>query len=77
MELYKDTHMQKIALLSDATTIDSALNYVKSKRQQQQQQQQKKHLALDSTDDDHGDGDIDSGDSNSELTKEGGRQTIF
>ena len=35
MELYKDTHMQKIALLSDATTIDSALNYVKSKQQQQ------------------------------------------
>ena len=36
-------------LLSNATTIDSALNYIKSK----QHQQQKKHLSLDLTSDDN------------------------
>jgi hypothetical protein len=45
MELFQDTHLVKLELLSNATTIDSALNYIKSK----QQQQQKKHLSLDST----------------------------
>jgi hypothetical protein len=39
MELFKDTHLVKLELLSNATTIDSALNYVKSKQRQQQQQQ--------------------------------------
>jgi predicted transcriptional regulator len=42
MELFKDTHITKLELLSNATTIDSALNYIKSKREQQ------KGLALDS-----------------------------
>ena len=79
MQLFKDTHLVKLELLSNATTIDSALNFIRSKQQtQQSQQQSKKRLAPDSTDDDHGDGDIDCGDSNdSELTKEAGRQTIF
>jgi hypothetical protein len=36
MELFKDTHLVKLELLSNATTIDSALNYIKSKQQQQQ-----------------------------------------
>ena len=65
MELFKDTHLVKLELLSNATTIDSALSYIKSK-------QQEKHLSLDSTIDD------DSSDSNdnSQLTKEG-TQTIF
>ena len=48
MELFKDTHIVKLELLSNATTIDSVLNYIRSK----QQEQQKKHLALDSTNDD-------------------------
>ena len=43
MELFKDTYLVKLELLSNATTIDSALNYIKNKRQQQQ-----KGLALDS-----------------------------
>ena len=43
MELFKDTHLVKLELLSNATTIDSALNYIRNKRQQQ------KGLALDST----------------------------
>jgi hypothetical protein len=40
MELFKDTHLVKLELLSNATTIDSALNYIRSKQQ--------KELALDS-----------------------------
>jgi predicted transcriptional regulator len=46
MELFKDTHLVKLELLSNATTIDSALSYIRSKQSQQQQQ---KHLAPDST----------------------------
>jgi hypothetical protein len=63
MELFKDTHLVKLELLSNATTIDSPLNYIKSK-------QQKKHLAMDSTDD------IFIGYSDSQLSKEG-RHTVF
>ena len=33
MELFKDTHLVKLELLSNATTIDSALNYIRSKQQ--------------------------------------------
>jgi predicted transcriptional regulator len=68
MELFKDTHLVKLELLSNATTIDSALNYIRSK-----QQQSKKNLAMDSTDD--CDDNIDDSD-DSQLTKEG-RQTVF
>ena len=47
MELFKDAHLVKLELLSNATTIDNALHYIRNK--QQEQQQQKKRLALDST----------------------------
>jgi hypothetical protein len=74
MELFKDTHLVKLELLSNATTIDSALNYIRNKQQeqeqeqqQQQQQQQKRQLALDSTTIDNSD--------DSQLNT--GRQTIF
>jgi hypothetical protein len=50
MELFKDTHLVKLELLSNATTIESALNYIRNK---QQRQQQKKHLSLDSTSNDN------------------------
>jgi hypothetical protein len=46
MELFKDTHLVKLELLSNATTIDSALHYIRNKQQQQ------KGLAVDSTTDD-------------------------
>jgi hypothetical protein len=46
MELFKDTHLLKLELLSSAATIDSALHYI---RNNQQEQQQKKRLGLDST----------------------------
>ena len=55
MELFEDTHLVKLELLSNAATIDSALNYIKNKQQlhqqklQQQQQQQQNGLPLDST----------------------------
>jgi hypothetical protein len=55
MELFKDTHLVKLELLSNAATIDSTLNYIKNKQQlhqqklQQQQQQQQNGLPLDST----------------------------
>jgi predicted DNA-binding transcriptional regulator YafY len=39
MELFKDTHLVKLELLSNATTIDSALNYIRNKQQSQQQKQ--------------------------------------
>src|SRR5919202_1456020 len=42
MQLYKDTHLVKLDLLSNATTIDSALNYIRNKQQENQHQWQKK-----------------------------------
>jgi transposase len=33
MELFKDTHLVKLELLSNATTIDSALHYIRDKQQ--------------------------------------------
>jgi predicted transcriptional regulator len=38
MELFKDTYLVKLELLSNATTIDSALNYIRNKQQQQKGQ---------------------------------------
>jgi hypothetical protein len=66
IELFKDTHLVKLESLSNATTIDSALHYIKNK---QQEQQQHKTLALDpTTSNDNLDDD--------QLTK-AGRQTVF
>jgi hypothetical protein len=48
MELFKDTHLVKLELLSNATTIDNALNYIRNKQQQQGEQQHQKRLSLDS-----------------------------
>jgi predicted transcriptional regulator len=39
MELFKDTHLVKLELLSNATTIDSALNYIRNKQKQSQQRE--------------------------------------
>ena len=41
MQLSRDAHLVKLELLANATTIDSALNFIRSK----QQEQHKKHLA--------------------------------
>jgi transposase len=48
MELFKDTHLVKLDLLSNAITIDNALNYIRSK---QQLQQKRKRQDLNSTSD--------------------------
>lgn len=37
MELFKNTHLVKLELLSNATTIDSALNFIRNKQQEEQQ----------------------------------------
>jgi hypothetical protein len=68
MELFKDTHLVKLELLSNATTIDSALSYIRSKQQQQ------KRLELDSTSNDNDNDDDDDG---GQPAKETGRQTVF
>jgi len=70
MELFKNTHLIKLELLSNATTIDSALSYIKNK----QQEEQHKRLAPDSTCNDNNNK---SDDDNDQLTATGGRQTVF
>jgi hypothetical protein len=69
MELFKDTHLVKLELLSNATTIDSALNYIRNKRQEQ-----KKHSSLDSTNDSN---DNDNDNDQLTTTSAAGRQTVF
>jgi predicted transcriptional regulator len=75
MELFKDTHLVKLELLSNATTIDNALNYIRGK-QQEQEQQKKNHICLDSTNDDNHDNDSVGNDSQLTTTTSG-RQTVF
>ena len=41
MELFKDTHLVKLELLSNATTIDHALEYIRSKQREQEKRQKK------------------------------------
>jgi hypothetical protein len=59
----KETTVVKLELLSNATTIDSALNYIRNK-----QRQQKKDLSLDSAT---------CNDSNNHDQLTIGRQTVF
>jgi hypothetical protein len=76
MELFKDIHLIKLELLSNATTIDSALNYIRNKQQQ-------KRLSLDSTtttnennNNSSSDG-SDDGQVTTTTTTTIGRQTVF
>jgi hypothetical protein len=39
MEVFKDTHLVKLELLSNATTIDNALNYIRNRQQRKQQEE--------------------------------------
>lgn len=50
LELYKETHMTKLELLSDATTIDHALNYIKSKQKQQEREREQQQKQEEQTD---------------------------
>ena len=63
MNLFKDTHLVKLELLSNAIIIDSALNYIRSK-----QSQHKKRQDLDSSTSD---------DNNTDDQIIAGRQTVF
>ena len=63
MELFKDTHLVKLELLCNATTIDSALNYIRGKQQQSQHKKLASELAGDDND-------------NDQLAK-AGRQSVF
>ncbi|MDQ3903277.1 MAG: hypothetical protein M3247_06535 [Thermoproteota archaeon] len=63
MELFKDTHLVKLELLSNATTIDSALNFIRSKQQSQQKT--------------HKDDDSSSTRSDSQLATVQGKQSVF
>jgi hypothetical protein len=69
IELFKDTHLVKLELLSNATTIDSALNYIRNK---QREQQQNKMLGLNSTNNDNN-----NNEDNRQPSIREGRQTIF
>ncbi|MFL6426269.1 MAG: hypothetical protein ACJ71R_22135 [Nitrososphaeraceae archaeon] len=69
MELFKDTHLVKLELLSNATTIDSALNYIRNKQQQKGEQ-----LALNLTSTTAATGTTTA---NNGQPVTGGRQTIF
>ena len=64
MELFKETHLQKLELLSNATTIDSALQFIRNK-----QAQQKKESRWDSIKDDE--------QITATTTTATGKQTIF
>src|ERR687884_426596 len=68
MELFKDTRLVKLELLSNATTIDSALNYIRNK-----QQEQHRTPALDSGSSNN----IINNDNNDQLNGTSGRQTVF
>ena len=46
MDLFKDIHLVKLELLSNATTIDSALSCIRSK-QEHEQHKSEKRVALD------------------------------
>jgi hypothetical protein len=70
MELFKDTHLVKLELLSNATTIDSALNYIRNKQQEHQ-----RRPALDSAGNERSGGDGSS--ITTTTTTTSGRQTIF
>ena len=51
MQLFKDTHLVKLELLSNATTIDSALNFIRSKQQQQRSTKESQQQQSDSDND--------------------------
>jgi hypothetical protein len=65
LQLFKDTHLVKLELLSNATTIDSALNYIRSKQSGAQK------LANQAQNDD------DSSDSQTITNAATGKQSVF
>jgi hypothetical protein len=41
MQMFRDTHQLKLELLSNATTIDHALEYIRTKQREQEKQEHK------------------------------------
>jgi hypothetical protein len=74
MELFKDTHLVKLELLSNATTIDSGLNYIRSKQSQQTEHKKGQGQGLDSASDN---GNNDDQLTTTTTTTAAGRQTVF
>ena len=72
MQLFKDTHLTKLELLSDATTIDSALNFIKSKQSQQEKESSQKTSDSVNDDDDSNNSQITAA-----TTTTTGKQTVF
>jgi predicted transcriptional regulator len=72
MQLFKYTHLVKLELLSNATAIDSALHYIRSK-QSQQHQKKGEDSNLDPTNDD----DNNSNGEEELSTTAAGRQSVF
>jgi len=68
MELCKGTHLVKLELLSNAMTMDSALNYIRNKQDHHQGQYKKRASDLTVDDDNNNNG-------KDQLTR--GRQTIL
>ena len=64
MQLFKDTHLVKLELLSNATTTDSALSYIRNKQQQSKSRQE---THLDSPDDEQ----------QNQIATDTGKQTVF
>jgi hypothetical protein len=69
MQMYRDTHQLKLELLSNATTIDSALQFIRSKQQAQQQQFSHAVTKLDDCSDSHITADT--------MTTAAGKQSVF
>jgi hypothetical protein len=66
MELFKDTHITKLELLSNATTIDSALNFIRTQQSQQSKDSQQQS-----------DRDNDSDEQLTATATDAGKQTVF
>jgi hypothetical protein len=71
MELFKDIHLVKLELLSNATTIENALNYIRTKQQSQQKQKKRQDLECTSNGNDN------DNDDGGQSAKETDRQTVF
>lgn len=69
LTLFKDTHLQKLELLSNSTTIEQALQFIKSKQSQQQSAQSE-----DSTDSEE---QQDQDESEEQPEQQEGRQSVF
>jgi hypothetical protein len=84
LELYMETHMKKLELLSNAVTIDHALRYVQSKQQHQEQHQEQQQSEQSSEEDQEAEEPEQSEDQEPEQTNTNtaaatgtGKQTVF